>query len=148
MRIGVRALSPEDASRLARMHAECFEEACWSEGQFLESLAQESTQGWFAMMDGEPAGFLLCQNAGGQMDIITFGVRPLYRRLGVGERLLRSMLNSLPDDGAAHLEVAADNEAARRLYAKCGFAETGVRQGYYRRGDHLVDAVRYRFEWA
>lgn len=37
------------------------------------------------------------------------------------------------------LEVAADNDAARALYAKLGFVEAGRRHGYYGDGaDALV----------
>jgi ribosomal-protein-alanine N-acetyltransferase len=42
----------------------------------------------------------------------------------------------------AHLEVAADNAAALALYDGAGYRRTGLRRGYYRRGDSTpIDAV-------
>jgi ribosomal-protein-alanine N-acetyltransferase len=44
----------------------------------------------------------------------------------------------------AFLEVRVDNEAARALYARAGFAQVGLRRGYYDGG--RVDAVVMRRE--
>jgi ribosomal-protein-alanine N-acetyltransferase len=43
-----------------------------------------------------------------------------------------------------HLEVGADNVAARSLYTKLGFAKVGERPGYYA-GD--VKAMVMRLVW-
>ena len=42
--------------------------------------------------------------------------------------------------GAAsmHLEVAEDNAAARSLYRKLGYEESGRRRGYYSGGDAIL----------
>jgi ribosomal-protein-alanine N-acetyltransferase len=47
------------------------------------------------------------------------------------------------------LEVRASNERARRLYARRGFAEVGLRRGYYpaaqgRREDAVVMSLEVR----
>jgi ribosomal-protein-alanine N-acetyltransferase len=77
----------------------------------------------------------------GEAHIINFAVRQSYRRKGIGELLLISLidlareLNSL----LITLEVRASNSAAQSLYRKYGFAETGRRRGYY--SDDREDAV-------
>jgi [ribosomal protein S18]-alanine N-acetyltransferase len=130
---------------LAGIHAECFENACWSVEQLRESLRLATTQGWLAMEDGEAAGFLLCQKSGNEMELLTLCVLPARQCNGVGASLLRSMLAGLPPGGSAYLEVAADNVAARGLYEKCGFVSSGTRINYYSRPSGAVDAVRYCF---
>ena len=40
-----------------------------------------------------------------------------------------------------YLEVAEDNESARRLYATYEFVQVGRRDGYYRRRDGSVAAL-------
>ena len=47
------------------------------------------------------------------------------------EALIRSLKRA--EISRLFLEVAADNEAAKALYAKLGFKEIGRRKGYYQR---------------
>ncbi len=87
------------------------------------------------------AGFAGFWIMAGEAHIINFAVRQSYRRKGIGELLLISLidlareLNSL----LITLEVRASNTAALSLYRKYGFAETGLRRGYY--SDDKEDAV-------
>ena len=57
-------------------------------------------------------------------------VRPGVRGRGVAGEVLLSLPRALASAGlkALHLEVAADNEVAQRLYARCGFS---LRKGYH-----------------
>ena len=77
----------------------------------------------------------------GEAHIVNFAVRQSYRRRGIGELLLISLidlageLNSL----LITLEVRASNSAARSLYGKYGFSKTGLRHGYY--SDDREDGV-------
>ncbi len=63
------------------------------------------------------------------------GVLPAWRRRGIGRALLDAVVAEAGARGIASivLEVAADNEAARRLYAALGFVQVGRRPRYYRR---------------
>ena len=76
------------------------------------------------------AGFWMMAD---EAHITNIAVRQSYRRQGIGELLLISMI-SLAMELNAHiltLEVRASNIAAQGLYYKYGFAQVGVRQGYY-----------------
>jgi ribosomal protein S18 acetylase RimI-like enzyme len=57
-------------------------------------------------------------------------VEAAHRRQGLGERLVREMLDLLRLAGVerAWLWVLGENEAARRLYERLGFVSTGERQ--------------------
>lgn len=57
-------------------------------------------------------------------------VRPSVRGRGVASEVLLALPRALSAAGvkALHLEVAADNLTAQRLYARCGF---GLRAGYH-----------------
>jgi len=69
----------------------------------------------------------------GEAHISTIGVRPAYRRQGLGELLLISAIE-LAQIRHAHLitlEVRASNSVAQALYEKYGFIKAGVRRGYY-----------------
>jgi [ribosomal protein S18]-alanine N-acetyltransferase len=73
--------------------------------------------------------------------IITFAVRPDWRRQRIGERLLLALLDLAADRGAheATLEVRLSNLPARRLYEKYGFRPVGLRPRYY--SDNGEDAL-------
>ena len=53
---------------------------------------------------------------------------------GLGSALLQTTLDEgrKRNANAAQLEVRASNEAAQRLYLKCGFEVVGRRKNYYR----------------
>ena len=65
--------------------------------------------------------------------ITTFAVLPVYRRRGIGGRLLLELIELAADLGATvmTLEVRLSNAVARRLYQAFGFRPVGVRPRYY-----------------
>lgn len=79
------------------------------------------------------AGFCAFWLVADQAHINNLAVRPELRGRGLGTQLLDSIVNEARHLGAASLtlEVRRSNIAARRLYAKSGFHEAGVRTNYY-----------------
>jgi len=84
------------------------------------------------------AGFWVMAN---EAHIISIAVREAYRRRGIGELLLISLIGLTIELKARFitLEVRASNTAAQNLYTKYGFSQVGVRRGYYI--DDREDAV-------
>jgi ribosomal-protein-alanine N-acetyltransferase len=68
-----------------------------------------------------------------ELHVTNLAVHPGARGHGVGAFLLGTVLAQCRRTGSRHvtLEVRAANAAARRLYARFGFREVGVRRGYY-----------------
>jgi ribosomal-protein-alanine N-acetyltransferase len=84
---------------------------------------------------------VLARVAGDEAEILTLAVVPTLRRRGIGRCLLGRTIEHAACLGARalFLEVAADNAAARGLYAAHGLAEIGRRTEYYPDGgDALV----------
>lgn len=73
--------------------------------------------------------------------ITTIATHPDYRRRGLGELLLTSLIDIAYDIGARQvtLEVRVTNGIAQNLYRKYGFREEGVRRRYY--SDNQEDAL-------
>jgi ribosomal-protein-alanine N-acetyltransferase len=73
--------------------------------------------------------------------ITTIAMHPDYRRLGLGEFMLASLIDISYDIGAkwVTLEVRVSNYAAQNLYRKYGFREAGLRHRYY--SDNQEDAL-------
>ena len=68
-----------------------------------------------------------------EVQISNFALHPDFRRKGVGEAVLRDILDKVKKQGAAEifLEVRPSNLAACSLYEKLGFQILGVRKNYY-----------------
>ncbi|HUY67895.1 MAG TPA: ribosomal protein S18-alanine N-acetyltransferase [Alphaproteobacteria bacterium] len=142
----IRPAVPSLASLLALIHTESFGAEGWSTEQMRGSLGLATTEGDVAFESATPVGFILCQTTPDECEILTFCVRPVLRRRGIGEQLLRYAIDQArtQDRGKIFLEVAADNIAARALYEKLGFTIAGTRPGYYKRGAVTVDGIRYQ----
>lgn len=65
--------------------------------------------------------------------ITNVAVAPSHRGQGIGEALLKAMIDKAKENGAGAmtLEVRPSNMAARNLYAKMGFVLKGIRRHYY-----------------
>ncbi len=86
-------------------------------------------------------GFVGLWFMAGDAHIVAIAVREESRRLGLGELLLIGGIE-LSIARAAQvvtLEARVSNEPAKALYAKYGFAQVGLRRGYY--ADNREDAA-------
>jgi ribosomal-protein-alanine N-acetyltransferase len=118
----------------------------WSRSGYQHELADTRHRYYVAAegADGELLGWAGIRILDGEAEILTVGVVPVARRTGVARRMMTVLLGEAKRRGARQifLEVRVDNEAARALYAREGFAELGIRRGYYDAG--RVDAVTMR----
>jgi ribosomal-protein-alanine N-acetyltransferase len=82
----------------------------------------------------------------GEAHITNIAVRESYRRRGIGELLLISLIELSLELGAqlVTLEVRASNTTAQSLYAKYSFVRVGLRRGYYT--DNREDGVLMTLE--
>ncbi len=83
--------------------------------------------------DGALVGHCLVRRIVDEAWVMEIAVDPAARRCGHGRALLDEAERRARAWGTASLwlEVRAQNDAARGLYARCGFVEQGVRRGYY-----------------
>ncbi len=127
---------------LAALHARCFRlPPPWSADAFAGML---ELPGCVLLTDDTGAAFLLGRALAGEAEVLTLAVAPEARRRGIARALLDRFETAARAAGAdgAFLEVAADNLAARALYAAQGYAEAGRRKGYYSApGQAAVDAL-------
>jgi [ribosomal protein S18]-alanine N-acetyltransferase len=129
----VRSIEPRDAGPVAALHAALFNPG-WSEAAVAGLIAAPTTRGLVAT---DPAGpitaFVLAQAVLDEAEILSIGTAVPVQSRGLGRLLLGQLLDDLARGGVArvHLEVAAGNTTALRLYRRLGFSETGRRSGYY-----------------
>ncbi|HEY0212843.1 MAG TPA: GNAT family N-acetyltransferase [Paenirhodobacter sp.] len=135
-------MTPAD---LATLHARCFATPRpWSAAEFTDLLATR-----FCFLHGTPDGFVLGRVIADEAELLTIAVAPEARRRGLARDLMADFARTAAMRGAisAFLEVAADNTAARALYAATGWQAAGRRRGYYHPAQGApVDALVLRLD--
>ncbi len=146
----VVAMTDAHLDALLPYEREMFGTEAWSRAGYRSELADTRRRHYVAAEDVERAllGWVFFFFFWETSEIFTVGVVPHARRRGIARALVADLLAEARRRGAdeAFLEVRVDNPAARTLYATEGFAEIGVRRGYYDGG--RVDAVTMRKELA
>ena len=142
----ITAVPTSAAVPLAAMHRACFPDDPWNAGALERILALSGGFGYLSWQADSPVGFILARDLGDEVEILSVGVLPEWRRHGIGRTLIDSLIVEAGRRriGSIVLEVAEDNEAARRLYAAFGFAQAGRRPRYYRRAGGRADALILR----
>ncbi len=123
--------------------------AHWSREHY-ERLFGEQTPRRVALVVEDAAalqGFLVAHAVAGEWEIENIAVAGAARRRGLGTRLLEEFLKMASGEGATavFLEVRESNRAARFLYEKWSFRESGRRSGYYAQPQE--DAIVYRLSF-
>lgn len=114
----------------------------WPERSFrFELMENPASRCWVAEVDAKIAAMLVLWLIVDEAHLATIAVSPLFRRQGLGEKLLLHALRHVKAEGAVKcfLEVRSGNFAARAMYEKLGFVKDGLRKNYYK--DNGEDAV-------
>ncbi|MEO8434881.1 MAG: ribosomal protein S18-alanine N-acetyltransferase [Pyrinomonadaceae bacterium] len=79
------------------------------------------------------AGYIVARVIADELHVNNVAVRPPVRQHRIGSELLNAVLRQGATLGSqtAWLEVRAGNQAAQRLYERCGFQVAGRRRNYY-----------------
>ena len=129
------------------LEQELFPEDAWTPEMFAAELAQPASRRLYLVAEEGDAliGYAGMMFTGGpEADVVTMAVDPSRWGRGIGTALLTALVAEAGRRGCAEvlLEVREDNPRARRLYLRHGFAEIGIRRGYYQPTG--VDAVVMR----
>jgi len=107
----------------------------WTLGLYLGELAlpEERRIYLVARSGGQVVGHAGLMFAADDGHVTTVAVDPAWQRRGIAAQLLLVLFREARMRGATDLtlEVRAVNEPAQALYRRFGFAEAGIRKGYY-----------------
>lgn len=134
---------PSDAPAFAMLHAAAFRRG-WSEDEFERLLTERNVVAHRAMAGRKLVGFILSRLAAEEAEILSVAVAASRQGRGIAGRLLDLHMRRLAGLGvkALFLEVDEDNTPARRLYARAGFHEVGIRPAYYPAAARPASAAR------
>ena len=129
----IRPMSFGDLSVILPIEKACFTDP-WSENGFKDSLNEASAH--LLVLEDESfgiVGYACLYQIVDEGEIVNVAIHPSYRQKGYGAELVRALIQLGKELGAERffLEVRKGNVSGRALYASLGFAECGIRKGFY-----------------
>jgi ribosomal-protein-alanine acetyltransferase len=139
-----------EAAQLASMSRRLVEaglEPSWTVERIDRHIRHDDSVVAVARVRSQVAGFAIMQYGDTTAHLNLLAVEPLFRRLGIGRRLVHWLEQSAIVAGTftVSLELRASNDVAERFYEALGYREIGRIRGYYQR---VEDAIRMRRELA
>lgn len=145
--MNIRHATADDIPAMMHLAAASATAAQWRREDYERVFEDMDVHRWALVIeaDNKIVGFLVGLGATTEWEIENVAVAPDARRRGLGTHLVGEFLDFAKDEGAesVFLEVRESNHAARALYEKWAFVESGRRRGYY--ADPAEDAMVYRF---
>jgi ribosomal-protein-alanine N-acetyltransferase len=142
----IRHATPADIHAMMRLVNHSATAAHWSRAQYDRVFGEDAPRRLALVIDEESVlqGFLVAHEIAHEWEIENIAIAGAARRRGLGTRLLGEFLDrARAEEGTSvFLEVRESNHAARLLYEKWSFAESGRRSGYYAQPPE--DAIVYR----
>lgn len=156
----IRLATPADIPSIMHLERSCASAAHWTEQQYRQAFEREDAKRLVLVEDApfpsgadedapgssfDILGFLVARHITSEWEVENLVVAPTARRQGLGKRLMHALLAMARETNShsVFLEVRESNAAARTLYEKTGFAQTGRRKAYYK--EPPEDALLYRF---
>jgi ribosomal-protein-alanine N-acetyltransferase len=159
--MNLRPAIPADIPFMMELERTCPAAAHWTERQYRQAVQPDGNDPERLVLVAEaspPAaageenrdsgssivGFLVARHLASEWELENIVVGPAVRQRGLGRRFLDALLSAArkTDRESVFLEVRESNMAARKLYEKGGFQQTGRRKCYYT--DPPEDAILYR----
>ncbi|MDE7049865.1 MAG: ribosomal protein S18-alanine N-acetyltransferase [Lactobacillus sp.] len=106
----------------------------WSRFSFKSELKKHANSLYLVVYQGSTlVGFIGMRMQAQEGHITNIAVKPAFQRRGIGEFLLRTMIEIAQRNHAVQmtLEVRSDNYNAQSLYRKIGFRDNFIRKNYY-----------------
>jgi ribosomal-protein-alanine N-acetyltransferase len=105
----------------------------WSRANFVDSIAAGHLTHCLVGPDGALLAYQVAMAGFEEWHLLNVTVSPEHQGRGLATSLLHRLIEHARGSGAEWLwlEVRPSNTRARRLYAHLGFAQVGVRKGYY-----------------
>jgi len=134
----IKIAEPADINFIIEIENESI--ALWTGNQFMEELNCSFSIFLAAVINNVPAGYISAWRAADELQINSIAVRPEYRGLGIGKKLIDEAIRLYSGGGPEKiiLEVSESNITAIRFYEKCGFIKTGIRKNFYKDADARI----------
>ena len=129
----LRAMTMADLDAVCVIEEQCFTVPWSRESMEKELNGNDQAHYLVAEIDGQVVGYAGFWQVLDEGHIMNIAVAPEMRGRGLGEELMRAMLQQGTQLGIVYwtLEVRVSNDPAIALYKRYGFETAGVRKGFY-----------------
>ena len=145
----IRPATPADIPAMMRLVNHSATAAHWSREQYDRVFGGDAPRRLALVIEESNIiqGFLVAHEVAAEWEIENVAIAGAARRRGLGTRLLGEFLDRARAEGGSSvfLEVRESNRAARQLYEKWAFAQSGRRVSYYQQPQE--DAIVYRLSF-
>ena len=140
----IREATESDLAHLMLIETRSFTSDMFSEALYLSFLLRPDTEVYLEKDAGTPvsSAVLLFDEDDPGCHIVSLAVHPDYQGQGYGRKMMAFIEERARQRGreSLRLEVRADNQRARDLYAALQYHESGLLADFYGDG---IDGVRY-----
>ena len=145
--VTIRSATLADIPAILALQRQSPTSAQWTEAQYRDFVSPDGRQRLMLAAEATtsgPLGLLVAHHIGTEWELENIVVAASSRCGGIGRRLVTALIERAKQSNSetVFLEVRDSNVAARALYEKCGFRQTGRRKSYY--SNPLEDAILYR----
>ena len=143
--VSIRPMRLTDVPRVMEIELQCFTMP-WSEPTFRGLLRRSDADLYVAEAGNVVVGYSVFWSVLDQGELGNVSVAPEWRRRGIGEELVKTILVAAGKRGVREvfLEVRVSNTSAQKLYERHGFTHVGRRRNYYL--EPVEDALVMRHE--
>lgn len=125
----IKLATLKNVDDILKIEQTCFSTP-WTKQGIAESIENENTYLYLALVDDNVAGYMGLQIFSGEGYVTNVATLPEYRRMGVARALITECLKHKME--FITLEVRESNTPAINLYKSFGFTEVGKRPRFYR----------------
>ena len=131
----IRKASLDDLNQIYLIEKDVFSNEHWT----LEMVESElenflRTTTWIIEESTVVLGYCMMRIVCNEANVINMAIKSSRQREGLGSLLLGYVLNQLPINSSAFLEVKEGNLSAIKLYKRLGFNVINLRKNYYKDG--------------
>ena len=128
----IDVIYPEDLDQIISIENVSFPSP-WPKRIFEREIRAKNSYKRVIRFEGDVVAYIVTWTIYDEVHVLNIAVHPEFRKIGLGEMLLRDCLSSSYEKGLklVVLEVRTSNIGAIRLYEKLGFRTLRTRKKYY-----------------
>lgn len=138
--LNIRRMSVEDVPAVTDIERVSFMGSSWTIDAFYHEILENNFAHYFIMeYENKVIGYCGIWIVVDQAQITTIAIEPNYRGLGLGQLMLKYVMNFASAVATLmSLEVRVENRTAQHVYEKLGFEYGGRRKNYYGDGEDAL----------